>query len=178
MGVSHSPAELQRKLATFQVNLANRNVRQITEAAKTIKAATLLSAAAATGGDGRLNNAGKSGARLGVGYTITKSGDDARARVKARGPWQLVEHPLKPHVITSRYAGGSRRSRAAAVAAGRKLKGGRRAIVQTPFGPRRFVHHPGVRTPKRPWALGVKAAEPRVTNIMRGWVAEELRKVF
>ncbi len=178
MGVSTSPQQFQRKVATLQANLKDRNYRMVTEAAKVAKMATIATATTATGGDLRLKNAGRNGARLGVGYEVTRSGDDARARVRARGPWQLVEHPIKPHVITSRYAGGSRKSRAARVQAGKPLGGGRRAIVMSPYGPRRFVKHPGVRSPKRPWAKGVQAAEPQLRNIMRGWVGEELRKVF
>lgn len=178
MGVSTSPQQVQQKLAALRANLRERNHRMVTEAAKVAKAATLATATEATGGDLRLNNAGRAGAKLSVRYDITRSGDDARARVRARGPWQLVEHQIKPHVITSRYGGGSRKSRAAAVNEGRPLKGGRRAIVQTPNGPRRFVKHPGIRSPKQPWARGVRVAEPRLKQIMRGWVGEELRKVF
>lgn len=116
-------------------------------------------AAAATGGDGRLSNVGANGAALGVKTSVTTKENASLVTFKASGPWQLVEYPIKPHVIASKRYTGPRKGRGERVAAGhRKLRAGYvghdLAAIRTPYGPRMYVNHPGVKVPKRPWSKG------------------------
>jgi len=184
MGVSRSPAELQRKLKQLEANIQKRNFERVKEAAKIAKDATLVSAAAATGGDLRISNVGRSGAKLGVGYTIRKSGVDVSARVKARGKWQFVEYPIKAHAIRPKKR-TTRRGRTVIASVGTAKvaidKPGRtstRGALNTPYGPRAFVMHPGVQDPKQPWRRGIRFAEPVMRRTMTSWLGDELRKVF
>lgn len=108
-------------------------------------------------GDLRLSGVGRSGARVNVGYDIKGGADNPVALVKARGPLHLVENPVKPHDITPKA----------------RRRGGKRAVV-TPFGPKAKVRHPGVRSPKKPWAKGKRRAEP----IIKREVAAVFSKAF
>ena len=63
------------------------------------------------------------GAKLGVGFDV-KGDTNPTALVKARGPWQIIANPTRPHDISPRVRGRG------------KARGGKRAIV-TPAGPRR-----------------------------------------
>lgn len=92
---------------------------------------------------GRLRNVGRSGAKLGVGFEISTAGSGARAVVKARGPWQLVERGNKPHAIHPRKK--------------RALSYGGRAYAR--------VRHPGTKG-KRPWEKGQAKAGPKVSKIL------------
>jgi hypothetical protein len=89
---------------------------------------------------------------------------------------QIIANDSKSHRIGSAFAGGSRAKRSVAVgpilpgASG----GGRRAVLNTPFGFRRSVRHPGTKG-KDTWQDGKTKAEPavkreiskRTTNILK-----------
>lgn len=143
------------------------------------RAAFLIEAQKASGGDGRLSHVGKSGARLGVSAKV----DTAAQTVtfKAAGPWQLVEFKTKSHIIASKRFRGNRVGRGGRVAAGgaklqRGFVGRREAAIRTPYGPRMFVRHPGTRNPKQPWAKGRVVVLQIAPRIAQETAKNELRK--
>lgn len=97
-----------------------------------------------------LRNVGTSGARLGVSYNV-KGTKSPTALLRATGPWHLIEGTSKPHEIRPKGA--------------RRRGGGKKALA-TPWGPRAFVQHPGVRNPQRPWAKGRPAANAAATKVI------------
>jgi hypothetical protein len=127
----HTFSELQQRLANLGTAVEKSRKATLEKAA--LKAKETIAA----GAPARLRNVGKSGAKLTVRYTLE---GDSLARMKAVGPWPLVEVGSKPHTIRP------------------KKKGGRKAIL-TPSGPRASVQHPGTKA-KRLWSKGVEKAEP------------------
>jgi hypothetical protein len=91
-------------------------------------------------------------ASLGVRYTLSGSETNPSAKLRATGPWQLIEENTSPHTI-----GPKRRGRA---------RGRRGAVVVPGTGPRAVVHHPGTQG-KHSWAKGVDRAAPLVAAEMR-----------
>lgn len=181
MGYSTSFEQLANKFGTVKADLGKVTQGATVAAAQAAKEVFLTSAAAATGGDLRLSQVGRNGAKLGVNYKIIGKGLDASARIRATGPWHLVEYRLGPHVITSKRAGGSRRSRARRFeegAAGEGIGGGRHAMLRTPYGPRPFVIHPGTSHPAKPWTRAVPIVS-RTTPVVYERAAQALLiKVF
>lgn len=53
---------------------------------------------------GRLRNVGKNGSKLGVRYDI-KGTRNPTSLIRATGPWQLIEHNTKPHIIVAKRLG-------------------------------------------------------------------------
>lgn len=96
----------------------------------------------------RLRGVGRSGARVGARYDV-KGQQNPTAIVRATGPLHLLENPIKPHEIAPKKRRGK----------------GKKAVV-TPAGPRAKVQHPGVSTPKKPWAKGLDKARPKVKREM------------
>jgi len=165
MGTSTSFEQLAGKLNRVSSNLTSTTQKATGSACKAAKDVFLVSVSGATGGDAKLSQVGKNGARLGVNYRVVGKGDDVQGRVRATGPWHLVEYAINAHLITSKRAGGSRRSRARRFeegATGEGIGGGRSAMLRTPYGPRPYVIHPGTRNPKKPWQRAV----PVVTKIV------------
>lgn len=113
-------------------------------AAKTIHVAEIRRA---SGGDLRLSGVGLKGAAVGVRYQPSTVGEVSSVFMKATGPLHLLENPSKPHPIVPR-------------------RKGYRAL-NTRYGPRARVQHPGVANPKRPWAQGFVRARPVVTRIVQ-----------
>lgn len=168
MGTSTSATQLARKFDAAALALRERSPQEIVRRI-TVKAKQNAEAERnrAVGGDGRMSHVGraKGGTKLGVRYDYDKTNTATpQSLLRATGPWQLIENNTAAHVITSRYGGGSRRSRTARAefvgpqftgrGRNRKLKsrtgGDRRAVLNTPFGYRRSALHPGTRG-KHPW---------------------------
>lgn len=63
----------------------------ITEASQLTKTSILALAPA------RLSGVGKRGAKLGVKYRVSKSGDGAQSQINATGPFQLIERDTRAH---------------------------------------------------------------------------------
>lgn len=86
----------------------------------------------------------------------------ARATVSPapRGLWTILEEGAGTHVITSKYAGGSRKSRANRFLQGDQIGGDRRAVVNIPgIGYRRFAVIPKTRGGGRgTWEAGIRNA--------------------
>ncbi len=108
----------------------------------------------AAGAPGRLRNVGK-GAKLGIRYTVAGAGATTSARLKATGPWPIIESDIGPHLI-----GPKKKRRRSGPGSGR---GG--GISIPGVGVRRSAHHPGTKG-KHPWAKGVAKAEPVVAKQM------------
>jgi hypothetical protein len=144
--VAEDPAhKAARILAKSAANLKDAHRSAVTDAALEAKK-ILLDEANKVASGGRLRNVGRSGAKLGVGFEVSTSGSGARAIVKARGPWQLVERGNRPHVIRPRRRRGKR-----------ALSFDGRAYAS--------VRHPGTRG-KEPWAKGQAKAGPKVAKIL------------
>lgn len=179
MGVSRSPQELARKLTAVAEAVQRSNLEATKEAALAAKRAVLAEAEAAVGPDLRIRYVGKNGTKIGAGYEVEELPDGhARATLKPRGPWPIVEYAIGPHIITSKRARGSKKSRQTVVANGGKLVGPRKAAVFTPFGPRRFVRHPGIKNPKKPWAKGVARVQPRIPEFYRAALTKALGEIL
>lgn len=125
MGVSHSWAEVGAKFDRLASSVATLPVEGVKDSAQTFK--TLVKGAAPA----RLRNVGKSGRNLGVTYTISGSGESAEARVRATGPWPLIEENVPEHAIRPK----------------KKRAAGNRAAVVWPDAshPVMVVHHPGTK---------------------------------
>lgn len=77
-----------------------------------------------------------------------------------RGLWAIAEEGASAHVITSKYAGGSRKSRANRFLQGDSIGGGPRAVLNIPgIGYRKFAAIPKTRGGgKGTWEGGVRNA--------------------
>lgn len=184
MATSHTTAQFSARIAS--IAKAVERTPQIQQRAISRQGTAILErqARAASGGDMRLSKVRKGGAPITVKTTIdNKAGSEVAVKFKALGPWPLVENVIKPHIITSkrfkaaRGLGGRGNT---VVAGGAKLKPGfvgrREAAIKTPWGYRMFARHPGIKTPKKPWAKGkaeVLAAAPRTARVA---LLNELRK--
>lgn len=132
---------------------------------------------------GRLRNVGSPpGARVGVKYDV-KGTKNPTALVRAIGPLHLVENPIRPHLIIPKKTGrgakgrGSRRQNQQALydaLFGSKYAGVK--PMRTPYGPRYRVSHPGVSTPTRPWAKGMKQVPVPVRRALERSYLDAFRK--
>lgn len=143
--------------AAREIALANRTA--ISDAALILKRSIEKERDHAVGADGRLSGVGKRGAKLGVGYDI-KGTNNPTALLQARGPWQLVERDVQPHIVGAKSLGtrASIRKRAGGgrgAFAGLKPRAGAKALA---FGGlyRATARHPGTRG-KQPWQRGIDA---------------------
>jgi hypothetical protein len=95
------------------------------DASAVIERSVLSRGRKASGGDLVLSGVGRTKAAT-LGVSNRRSQDLKSTTIQATGPWQFVEFDTSPRVITSRYGGGSRRSRAAALgaASGRRVRFG------------------------------------------------------
>lgn len=179
MGTSRTALELGHKLNAAGDALVRANVTVVTRAALKVKLAAEAERTKVTGGDGRLSNVGRRGSRLGVASTVTPSGPSAI--VRATGPWQIVENDTRAHRITSKYAGSTRARRSLTGVSGPQLpgsvRGGRRAVVLTPFGYRRYVRHPGTHG-KHPWRKAMTVSTRNLSNEVATPIRDALAAVF
>ena len=133
------------RMARLGVEFTRAGAVSVQRAALQAKNAQQSALRQASGGDLRMSGVGAKGARVGARYVVTKTGE---AMVFATGPVHLLEHPSQPHEITPKR---NRRKR------GRGS--GPKALAMSPH-PVASVKHPGVRSPKRPWAKGFVVARP------------------
>jgi hypothetical protein len=185
MGTSRSVAELEAKLKRLPKEMSEANevaARRIGQFGKT---QFLRQAQADNRGKLTMRNVGKRGIKLGVSYKIDGPPERKTLEFKpssGRIGWRILQGGAKPHVITSKYAGGSRKSRANRVEAGQPLLrgGGRggRAVLKIGGQSRRWVKHPGVKA-KKTWT---KASDVVAKDIAlkeyRDQVRSKLAKVF
>lgn len=181
MGTSSSAAELAGKLEAAGAAVVNSNRAAVQRVARRIKAGAEAERNRAVGSNGRMSGVGRNGARLGVRDEYAGSVALPTAVVRATGPWQLVESPTRSHLITSRYAGSTRARRSRAGLAGPvrpgALRGGRRAVVLTPWGYKRFTRHPGTRG-KKPWRTSIDRSTQNITTEAATPMRDALRTVF
>lgn len=134
------------------------------------------------------------GRRLGARYDLTGTATEPTATVRAMPPhlWKWKSEGTKPHIITSKHGGGSRKSRAKDVTVAGLLgalsgsrqptgwsRGGRRAVLNVPgIGYRRYVRHPG--TPgDQSWDEVVQVVLRRAPDkIANYWLNESIRKTL
>lgn len=114
----------------------------------------------ATGGDSRISNMGRRGAKVGARYDV-RQGKNPSAIVKATGPLQIIERDTKPHRVPRE----------------RKSKRGKKRLVLTPWGPRAFINHPGTKG-KHPFEKAVAEKAPKVPKVFQEKVAGAMRKQF
>lgn len=107
--------------------------------------------------DGRLRGVGRNGAKVGVSYTVTGT----TARVRATGPFPLIESDTKAHRIP-RERGKRARKRYAVIPG---------------VGVRAFADHPGTKG-KHPWKKGVAAAQPAAEKANGVALGQALRKAY
>ena len=113
---------------------------------------------AAAGGDSRLSNMGRRGAKVGARYDMRK-GPNPSALVKATGPLHILERDTKPHDMP------------------RQRRRGRRRVMNTPWGPRAFVKHPGTKG-QAPFAKAVAEEAPKVPLVYARELRAAMRKHF
>jgi hypothetical protein len=173
--MSRTVAEMVTKLGTTGRTITSAQtlaLRAMSESAKT----SVLNEARRIAPDLNLSGVGRKGVRIGARYTVGAT----KAEIKATGPWQFVEYNTKPHIITSRGLRGSRKSRASAVASGqplRKRPGAATTRLNTPFGPRFYVRHPGTRG-QTPWEFGVTRIVPQLPEVAARVYRAQIGRIF
>lgn len=141
MGKSPNAAGLAAKCAAAAKAIEKARKEAAKAAALSLRSDIERSRNAAVGGDGRMSRVGRSGAKLGVTVRTVGDGDQ---RLKATGPWPLIEGDTPPHKIAVRKKRG--------IAFG--------GIV------RASAQHPGTKG-KQPWRKGVQAGKPEAVRILR-----------
>lgn len=138
------------------------------------------------GAPARLSGVGKNGASLGIRQHKSGSFAQPQTVLKASGPWQLIEHNTRPHIIVSRKLGGSRRRRTNLAsglfvrASGRRVtttRRGERGAIRTPQGLRAYAQHPGTRG-KHVWKKGVERGTPAATLAFAKVMRTDLKRQF
>lgn len=161
MGTSHSSAEFGRKLNTLALKFEQTPAEAMITAAREAVAAGYKVQPVRF-----LRNVGPAGSPL----TIEAKTFADHFTVYAKGPWQIYDHPARAHIITSKYAKGSRSSRESFAAKGiirRKTRSPgfvgpllgevRRPVILTPEG-YRYSAHVKERSGKFSWQLIVAPA--------------------
>lgn len=161
MGTSRSPEELAAKLTRFGRGMPPAT-REGVRIGALLVATSIRRELQRAAPSGRLSGVGRRGARLSVGFDPPKSDTNPTALVRARGPWQLIENPTRPHEIVPKRR---RRTR------------NRRPAVLTPQGPRTRIMHPGTRG-KHPWERGVRSSEHLVRQAVQREFHHALVKAF
>ena len=176
MASSAVAGKVAKQMAKVAAEVKKAESVAVKNAALEAKKIHLAEIRAASGGDLHLSGVGKSGARLGVSFSVKGAGKDTTALVRATGPLHLLEHKSRSHTILPRGVGRARGRGAAARRAAKQdlysaLFGGGgfsgATPLNTPFGPRFRVNHPGVQNPRRPWKRGAVKAVPMVTRKVR-----------
>lgn len=130
-------------------------------------------------GDMRLSGVGKRGARVGARYDI-KGSTNPTALIRALGPIQLIERDTKPHLIVPRASfvtrGGVRVRQGRRSAAGRRLRGGRTALL-IGGNLRASAEHPGTKG-QHPFQRGAQRAAKVTPQIFREQVEQGLRRAW
>lgn len=102
----------------------------------------------------------KLGAKVDLQGRLGTASASATITPAPRGLWAIAEEGANAHVITSKYAGGSRKSRANRFLQGDQIGGGPRAVINIPgIGYRKFAVIPKTRGGgKGNWDGGIRNA--------------------
>lgn len=205
MGVSKTPAEFRAKVASLPSVVIETERQAVLANAKLAKANALKELRKHVPSQ-KLKNVGKNGSKLNARYTVDKA-TGRSADIKAVGQWQLVENDARnvPYGVGSKYAKGSRAAKSKAILAGTYrpggatekfrttkdaegnrtkvstgFRGGRKAMVRTPWGWRAYVVVRKKRRGKKPWQTAfektkaeapqayLKASEKALRKALRG----------
>lgn len=100
----------------------------------------------------------KLGAKVDVQARSGTASASAMVTPVPRGLWAIAEEGANAHVVTSKYAGGSRKSRANRFMQGDSIGGGPRAVINIPgIGYRKYAVIPKTRGGgKGNWEAGVR----------------------
>lgn len=133
------------RLGKFAEGMVTLEKRTLLEVSRRYKEQILPAAAAAKGVTlGRpLSGMPGSRSRLGTGYDPVSGEDPIVVRHKARGQWQLIDGPTKPHVILSKKLGTRRLRADLASRAQITFPAGRRGAVSVGGLRLAYVRHPG-----------------------------------
>jgi hypothetical protein len=99
--VTRTLGDLAHSLAGAQVAVQGAQTTFTAKAARMVTTEIRRATAADTGGDSRLSQVGKAGAKVGARYRVVP-GAQPRAYVNAVGPYQLLERPTAAHEIVAR----------------------------------------------------------------------------
>lgn len=145
-------------------------------------------------GNGVLSGVGKSGARVGVSARPKTA---TFGIVRATGPWQIRDSsvsggPVKPHIITSKKGGGSRRSRGRRLhfpdggigpisGRGSGVGGAINVLGETSKdseGWRLYARHPGA--PRRAyWVNGITKVVPTLGKAIHNrWITKNMEAIY
>lgn len=104
------------------------------------------------------NKPAKLGAKVDLQARSGTASASATVSPNPRGLWTILEEGAGSHVVTSKYAGGSRKSRANRFMQGDQIGGGARAVLNIPgIGYRKFAVIPKTRGGgKGTWEAGVR----------------------
>lgn len=108
----------------------------------------------------RLRGVGKKGAKLGVRYKITNTGETNNAVVAATGPWQFIEGDTRAHRIPRA-----------------RTRGKRRVVVIPGVGIRAYADHPGTKG-KHLFRKGAVAGMALAGRIQQAETAAALKAIF
>lgn len=187
------------KVNRLAADIKSSQKANLTEASMVMKEAVLARGRKASGGDLVLSGVGRDGkGKLGANFKTMS--DNKSSELRAIGPWQFVEFDTSPRVVTSRYGGGSRRSRAAAVgaSAGRRVKFGTnrvyvassaegaersgdkiRGSINIPgIGWRRYARIRRGSKGTRPFAKGINDGIPGAVRVLRRRNVDTVKKVL
>lgn len=173
--------KITRVMANFAKAIEQGSAETVKRSAEVAKAEQLRRMRADSGGDLKLSGVnaakGRAGnAKINAKYKLTKgTGGSATALITAEGPLQIINNDTSGHVIRSAWGAGTRGGRGGRgtrgftgpVLPGQFGGGGRggKAVLNTPFGFRRSVRHPGTKG-KQTWQLGRRDAEPKIRTSM------------
>lgn len=113
MGTSRSGGQLIAKFDKMSELVLQGSADDVKAGAEIVRTAALsLATPPTTKTGGSLNFSGtKSNRKIGVNVKVIKPGPDASAMAKATGPMHWLEGGVKPHPVTPKSLGGSRRAR-------------------------------------------------------------------
>jgi len=178
MSTSRTAAEMANKLFSTGRTITSAQTQALRVMADASKTAIVTSTQRVVP-DMNLSHVGKNGGKLGVSTIV-----GTQARVKATGPWQIIEYDTKKHVIASSRFKGPRAGRGERVAAGqRSLKAGFRglgvagAALRTPYGPRTTVNHPGTKG-QHPFRDGVADVVPKLPDVAAKVYRAQIQKIY
>lgn len=144
-------SEFGRRLGRLATHAGARNETAIAKAALVVKEAVVAQMHGVT----RLRGVGRRGARIGVRYTITGTGGEAMARIKATGPFHLLERPTRAHDI---------------------LPATRQALkIGDQFAA--YAHSSGTRG-KYPWRTGTEIGKPAALKRYEAELRKEIRETL
>lgn len=166
MGVSKGVPAFQRKAAKIAVDLQDSDLTRVKAASQIIKKAVERRAPRRLRNVGGKARRAKGGSRIGVRYNVGNFGGDAKSKVFAYGPFQLIERDTKAHRIPRPTVGRGRNKRA-----------NTRRILIPGVGWRSAARHPGTKG-QRPWRKGVMASYDEVRDVLQSTTVTILKRHF